>query len=190
MSNVILIRGGKIAFSCRAGYADSDEAHIVQDLNATVMAQGWFIPAVVHGPQVGYMLDPEQIYRPQDEERDHSGRVGTKGVMVMVKSAGKVTYHKVEVNDDRKTIMTPLYTGDNGFAVITPYDHLGDMMAMCVQLTDTIEKTMDMFHRYCPGDRSSVVIWDQKQAYDHVKKHHVPYIKSILERDAAEGRYK
>lgn len=183
MSSIILIRGDMIAFSNRPGFTDANEGEVIcPDISATMMESGWFIPVVAHGSQVGYMLDHDQLYKPHDQPSPHGGNIGVKGVMAMVGPDFDVTYHRVEVNTKRNVIMTPLYTGKTGFAIITPWDHLADVMAMCVLLTKTIEQTIDMYHRHTQGDKSSFEFWDKKQTWDHMKKYHVPYVKRILER--------
>lgn len=172
MSNMILIRGNKIAFSRRGTYTDSDNDFAVNDLRATMFNDGWFLPVIGSGMQAAYMLDSDQFVDPH-RRADHGAGMGMKGLLVTVKHNG-AHYHSVEFNAQRQVILTPYYTGEEGFAVVTPYPHLADMMTMCVQLTKTIEDAVDMYFRHVPGNRSSFNIWDETQVKEFLRKYHLP----------------
>lgn len=171
MNNLILIRGGKIAFSMRAGYDDTNNDNVCNDLKDTMFTEGWFIPSSLSGMQAAYFGDMDQIYRPQDITRDHGCIVGIKGVLCNMCNS-EVGFHQVEIHRNKQMILTPLYTGDSGFAIISSFTHYADMMAMCVQLTKTIEESVDMFFRHVPGDRTSVLIWDKHQVAQHLIEFH------------------
>lgn len=179
MSNIILIRGNKIAFSMRAGYDDSEQNSTVNDLKDTVFEQGWFIPVAMHGMQAAYFNDPDQTFRPQEYAKDQGGIVGVKGVMCTL-GESTLLYHQVETYRTKQTIFTPLYTGTTGFAVIAAYPHQADMMTMCVQLTKTIEEAIDMYFRHCPGDRSSYLIWKKSDVVRHLVNYHRPKMDRLI----------
>lgn len=172
MSNMILIRGNKIAFSRRGTYNDGDDDFAVNDLRATMFNDGWFLPVIGTGMQSAYMLDSDQFVAPH-RRGDFGGGLGMKGLLVTVKHDG-VHYHSVEFNAQRQITLTPYYTGEEGFAVITPFGHLADMMTMCVHLTKTIEEAIDMYHRHVSGDRRTFNIWDENQVKDFLRKYHLP----------------
>jgi hypothetical protein len=99
---------------------------------------------------------------------------GPKGVLCTIDLHG-IQFHQVRMLDDKRTTLTPLRTGDNGFAIISVYSHLADLMNMAVRLTHTIEEAVDMYCRHTPSNRKMVEIWDRKQVIHFMRQNFIPY---------------
>lgn len=177
MYNMILIRGDKIAFP-RAPGSYGDESSNCHDLKDLMTPMGFFIPCHESGMQAFYALDREQVYKVRSSLHSNHGVVnGPKGVLC-TKELGGVQFHQVRFTDSHLTGLTPLRTGKDGFAIISIYSHLRDMMAMAVRLTATIEDAVDMYCRHTPSNRNMVEIWDKDQVSQFMNEHHRPYLQA------------
>lgn len=165
MNNIVLIRGDKIAFSMYPG-SFGDDSYCGFDLTELITPFGLFIPVVDHGLQAIPMLNPSRMFNAADVD-ELTIAPGEKGILIADIPSG-VQFNKVKIVA-KKLGSIPLFTGKKGFAIISPYDHLEAMMAMCVRLTDTIEAAVDMYCKYAKCRREHVLIWDKQQCKQFIK---------------------
>jgi hypothetical protein len=136
---------------------------------------GWFIPCHESGMQALYGLDRDQSYKITSPlNNSHAVTVGPKGVLCTIDLHG-IQFHQVRMYDDKRIALSPLRTGDKGFAIIGMYSHLTDIMNMAVRLTTTIEEAVDMYCRHTPSNRNMVEIWDRKQVIHFMRQNFIPY---------------
>lgn len=181
MNSMILIRGNKIAFP-RSMSSFGDDGRNAFDPKNMMFPQGFFIPCHDHGVQVMTMLDSDSVIKPHRRtEVPLAVNTGNKGILCTNEETG-IQFNQIRVTDDRQVTILPLLTGEDGFAVIGPFDHTMDLMTMAVRLTKTIEDAVDMYCRHVPSNRDMVEIWDKKQVLAFMRKHHLPYIEGKLER--------
>lgn len=165
MNNIILIRGDKIAFSMYPG-CFGDDSYNGFDLADLITPYGLFLPVVDHGLQAIPMLNPSRMFNAADVD-ELTIAPGVKGVLLADIPSG-IQFNRVKVVV-KKIGSMPLLTGKHGFAIVSPYDHLEAMMAMCVRLTDTIEAAVDMYCKYAKCRREHVLIWDKQYAKQFIK---------------------
>lgn len=166
MNNMILIRGDKIAFSAMPGdFGDCDFNAF--DLTELITPYGLFIPVCDSGMQAIPMFNPARMFNPADVPDLFTTAPGDKGVLIADVPAG-VQFNRIRVVS-KKLASGPLLTGKNGFAIVSRYDHLKAMMAMCVRLTDTIEKTVDLYCKYAKTSRQNTLIWTKAECKKFIK---------------------
>ncbi len=188
MMNMIVIRGNKIAFSKFPGdYGDQD--HIAFDMLDMFTSYGLFIPIATHGVQVIPMLRrTEEIFEPHNQGPSHFSMVkGLKGVLVTPSWADEVSFHNVRLTADLKISTMPLFLGQRGFAVMTPYDHFEEIMTMCIRLTETIEESLDMFCRHVAINRNHIEVRTKAEMKQLIK---VPYTNFLKKEEAAMAAFK
>jgi hypothetical protein len=86
----------------------------------------------------------------------------------------------VRFTESRKVTLSLVRTRKNGFAAISPFDHLGELMAMADRLTTTIEDAGDMYCRHISSKRGMVKIWHKDQIFDFMQKNYLPYVEARL----------
>jgi len=166
MNNMILIRGDKIAFAAMPGDFGDLEFNAF-DLADLITPYGLFIPISDHGMQAIPMLNPARMFNPADVSDIFRITPGDKGVLIADVPSG-VQFNRVRVTS-QKLASAPLLTGKNGFAIVSAYDHLKAMMVMCVRLTDTIEKTVDLYCKYAKTSRQNTLIWTKAECKKFIK---------------------
>jgi hypothetical protein len=184
MNNLVLIRGGKVAFSYFPG-CFGDNSSNGFDLEDLVTPFGLFLPVIDHGLQVLPFLDDTYMINPGAMRSTFDTVTGMKGVL-LASSPMKDAFFQLRMTSEGRITWSPLATGQHGFAIITPYNHLELQMAMAVRLTTTIEDAVDMYCRHVMTDRRKVMIWDRKKLSGYLKRHWVPKVNAILDRPSQE----
>lgn len=178
MNNMILIRGGKIAFSVFPGDFGDDGSYAF-DLTELMTPYGLFIPISDAGMLAVPMLNPTRMLDFSDLPDTRPITTGDKGVLISEVPSG-VQYSRVRIVSGKLAI-SPILTGSNGFAAISAYSHLKSMMLMCVRLTKTIEEAVQMYGKYAKAGIQNALIWDKQQSRQFLKDNWTEELDKALE---------
>lgn len=180
MSNTVFIRGNKIAFSMHPGDFGDTDSYVAFDLVEMITPRGLFIPVMNHGVQVIPMLKDigTKRFQPNLHPDNYVTVVGLKGVLIEPYD-DTVRWSEIRVTKDGLIGLVPLYTGSEGFAVITPYEHLAEYGTTAVRLTNSIEDTVQMYCRHVNTDARKYMYWSKEDAVAFLKKHSKLYDKEV-----------